>query len=94
MLKINVPSRGDFYYSLKSKKIVARLREKPQVERIPPEELEDAILKTLDFNYALPVKDLVKEASKYFGFKNILIQHTTLADVNFVANFNYTFYKI
>ena len=30
---------------------------------------------------------------KKFEFKNILIQHTTLADVNFVANFNYTFYK-
>ena len=30
---------------------------------------------------------------KNFGFKNILIQHTTLADVNFVANFNYRFYK-
>ena len=28
-----------------------------------------------------------------FGFKNILIQHTTLADVNFIADFNYTFYK-
>ena len=30
---------------------------------------------------------------KNFGFKNILIQHTTPADVNFVANFNYTFYN-
>jgi len=30
---------------------------------------------------------------KNFGFKNIIIQHTTLADVNFIADFNYTFYK-
>ena len=30
---------------------------------------------------------------KKFEFKNILIQHTTPADVNFVAHFNYTFYK-
>ena len=30
---------------------------------------------------------------KNFGFKNIIIQHTTLADVNFIADFNYTFYE-
>ena len=30
---------------------------------------------------------------KNFGFKNIIIQHTTLADIDFIADFNYTFYK-
>jgi len=31
---------------------------------------------------------------KNFWFKNIIIQHTTLAYVNFIANFNYSFYKV
>ena len=28
-----------------------------------------------------------------FNFRNIIVQHTTLADVKFIADFNYTFYK-
>ena len=35
----------------------------------------------------------VYDIFKDFGFKNIIIQHTTLSDVNFVAEFNYSFYK-
>ena len=40
-----------------------------------------------------PFAEDVYNLFKDFKFKNLLIQHTTLADVNFVANFNYTFYK-
>ena len=40
-----------------------------------------------------PLATDVYNIFKKFGFKNILIQHTTLADVNFVADFNYMFYK-
>ena len=35
------------------------------------------------------VYDLFKD----FGFKNLIVQHTTLADLKFVVKFNYTFYK-
>ena len=35
------------------------------------------------------VYDLFKD----FGFKNLIVQHTTLADLEFVVDFNYTFYK-
>ena len=37
--------------------------------------------------------EYVKDMFQDFGFKNILIQHTTLADVNYVADFNESFYK-
>ena len=40
-----------------------------------------------------PLSHDVYNIFKNFGFKNIIIQHTTLADVNFIADFNYTFYK-
>ena len=40
-----------------------------------------------------PLATDVYNIFKKFGFKNILIQHTTLADVNFVADFNYRFYQ-
>ena len=40
-----------------------------------------------------PLAEDVYNIFKDFGFKNILIQHTTLADVKYVAEFNKTFYK-
>ena len=40
-----------------------------------------------------PLSHDVYNIFKNFGFKNIILQHTTLADVNFIADFNYTFYK-
>ena len=40
-----------------------------------------------------PLAQDVYNIFKNFGFKNIIIQHTTLADVNFIADFNYRFYK-
>ena len=40
-----------------------------------------------------PLSKDVYNIFKNFGFKNIIIQHTTLADVNFIADFNYTFYE-
>jgi hypothetical protein len=41
-----------------------------------------------------PLAEDVFDIFKDFGFKNIIIQHTTLADVNFIANFNMNFYNI
>ena len=40
-----------------------------------------------------PLAEDVYDIFKDFGFRNILVQHTTLADVKFVAEFNKTFYK-
>ena len=40
-----------------------------------------------------PLANDVYNIFKNFGFKNIIIQHTTLADANFIADFNYMFYK-
>ena len=35
----------------------------------------------------------VYDIFKSFGFKNILVQHATLANLSFLANFNYDFYQ-
>ena len=40
-----------------------------------------------------PLANDVYNIFKNFGFKNIIIQHTTLADANFIADFNFMFYK-
>ena len=40
-----------------------------------------------------PLAEDVYDLFKDYGFKNIIVQHTTLADVDFVADFNYDFYK-
>ena len=40
-----------------------------------------------------PLAEDVYDIFKDFGFKNLLVQHTTLADVNFIADFNYKFYE-
>ena len=40
-----------------------------------------------------PLKNDVYNIFEKFGFRNIIIQHTTLADVKFIADFNYAFYK-
>ena len=39
------------------------------------------------------VYNLFKDVFKDFGFKNILVQPSTLSDVNFIADFNYAFYQ-
>ena len=40
-----------------------------------------------------PLAEDVYNLFKDLGFKNILVQPTTLADVNFIADFNYAFYQ-
>ena len=40
-----------------------------------------------------PLKNDVYNIFEKFGFRNIIIQHTTLADVKFIADFNYAFYE-
>ena len=40
-----------------------------------------------------PLAEDFYDIFKDFGFKNILVQHTTLADVKYIAEFNKTFYK-
>ena len=37
--------------------------------------------------------EYVYDLFKDFGFKNLIVQHTTLADLKFIADYNYTFYK-
>ena len=40
-----------------------------------------------------PLATDIYDIFKNFGFRNIIVQHTTLADIEFVSDFNYTFYK-
>ena len=50
-------------------------------------------IKKVTLIISTPLAEDVYDLFKDFGFKNLLVQHTTLADVNFIANFNYAFYK-
>ena len=52
------------------------------------------IIKKITLIISTPLAEDAYDIFKDFGFKNIIIQHTTLADVNFIANFNKNFYKI
>ena len=82
-----------------------RNNNKYNLEFIDKEKLEE-LKKILDSNVKLkeniskitliistPLAENVYDLFKNFGFKNLLVQHTTLADLNFIADFNYTFYK-
>ena len=41
-----------------------------------------------------PLAEDVYDLFKDFGFKNLIVQHTTLANVDFVANYNREFYEL
>ena len=50
-------------------------------------------IKKITLIISTPLAEDVYNLFKDFGFKNILVQPTTLADVNFIADFNYAFYQ-
>ena len=50
-------------------------------------------IKKITLIISSPLAEDVYNLFKDFGFKNILVQPTTLADVNFIADFNYAFYQ-
>ena len=49
-------------------------------------------IKKITLIISTPLAEDVYELFVNFGFKNLLVQHTTLADVNYIADFNYKFY--
>ena len=50
-------------------------------------------IKKITLIISTPLAEDVYNLFKDFGFKNILVQPTTLSDVNFIADFNYAFYQ-
>ena len=50
-------------------------------------------VKKITLIISTPLAEDVYDIFKDFGFKNIIVQHTTLADINFVSDFNKTFYS-
>ena len=50
-------------------------------------------IKYVNLIISTPLSKDVYEIFKVYEFKNILVQHTTLADIDFISKFNYTFYE-
>ena len=50
-------------------------------------------IKKITLIISTPLAGDVYNLFEGFGFKNILVQSTTLSDANFIADFNYTFYQ-
>ena len=72
-LEKSIVKKGNFYYSpnFDEKSFRVRKRKSPKIDRIPNEEIQKAIIATLNLQFSLKRDDLIKEASKYLGF-NIL----------------------
>ena len=71
-----------FINKQKLEKEIFNYKENPKIQDI---------VKKITLIISTPLATDVYNMFKNFGFRNILIQHTTLADVNFVADYNYTF---
>jgi len=79
------------YYNLKfinKKKLEEEIFNNPKMEEKVKENIKKIIL-----IISTPLSKDVYNIFSKFGFKNILIQHTTPADIEFIADFNYTFYS-
>ena len=50
-------------------------------------------IKKITLIISTPLAEDVYDLFKDYGFKNLIVQHTTLADVDFIADFNYEFYR-
>ena len=50
-------------------------------------------IKKITLIISTPLAEDVYDLFKDFGFKNLIVQHTTLANVDFVANYNRQFYE-
>ena len=51
-------------------------------------------IKKITLIISTPLAEDVYDLFKNFGFKNLIVQHTTLANVDFVANYNREFYEL
>ena len=49
-------------------------------------------IKKITLIISTPLAEDVYDLFNNFGFRNLFVQHTTLADVNYIAEFNYQFY--
>ena len=79
------------YYNLEfinKKKLEDEIFNNPKMEEKVKENIKKIIL-----IISTPLSKDVYNIFSKFGFKNILVQHTTLADLEFIADFNYTFYS-
>ena len=79
------------YYNLEfinKKKLEDEIFNNPKMEEKVKENIKKIIL-----IISTPLSKDVYNIFSKFGFKNILIQHTTPADIEFIADFNYTFYS-
>ena len=79
------------YYNLEfinKKKLEDEIFKNPKLEEKVKENIKKIIL-----IISTPLSKDVYNIFSKFGFKNILVQHTTLADLEFIADFNYTFYS-
>ena len=79
------------YYNLEfinKKKLEDEIFNNPKLEEKVKENIKKIIL-----IISTPLSKDVYNIFSKFGFKNILVQHTTLADLEFIADFNYTFYS-
>lgn len=68
-----------------------KLKEEVFNFNLMPEIIEN--IKKITLIISTPLAEDVYYIFKDFGFKNILVQPTTYANVNFIGNFNYRFYK-
>ena len=50
-------------------------------------------IKKITLIISTPLAEDVYDLFKDYGFKNLIVQHTTLAEVDFIADFNYEFYR-
>ena len=66
---------------------------KKELKYIFDDEIIKKNIEKITLIISTPLAEDVYNLFKDFGFKNLLVQHTTLADVNYVADSNYTFYK-
>ena len=57
-----------------------------------PKEIKENI-KNINIIISTPLTKDVYEIFKSYSFQNILVQHTTLADIDYISKFNYNFYE-
>ena len=71
------------------------------VDKISKEDIDELFqsnelkenIKNINLIISTPLTKDTYEIFKKYEFRNILVQHTTLADVNYISKFNYSFYE-
>ena len=74
----------DYVGKTKLKEEIFNFEKNPKIKKI---------IEKITLLISTPLAEDFYDIFKDFGFKNILVQHTTLADVKYIAEFNKTFYK-